>query len=48
MSTAEYAVLFVLVASCGAGVPIVGEASLIAAWTLAGEGRDAWRNRAGN
>jgi membrane protein DedA with SNARE-associated domain len=36
---AEYIVLFVLVATMGAGLPGPGDASLIAAGTLAGEGR---------
>jgi membrane protein DedA with SNARE-associated domain len=36
---AEYAVLFVLVAILGAGLPGPGDAALIAAGTLAGEGR---------
>jgi len=35
----EYAVLFVLVAIMGAGLPGPGDAALIAAGTLAGEGR---------
>jgi len=35
----EYAVLFVLVAILGAGLPGPGDAALIAAGTLAGEGR---------
>ena len=39
MILAEYIVLFVLVASMGAGLPALGDASLIAAGTLAGEGR---------
>ena len=39
MMLAEYIVLFVLVATTGAGVPGPGDASLIAAGTLAGEGR---------
>ena len=39
MSLAEYLVLFVLVAIMGAGIPGPGEASLIAAGTLAGEGK---------
>jgi membrane protein DedA with SNARE-associated domain len=39
MSTAEYIVLFVLVVVMGAGVPGPGEAALIAAGTLAGEGK---------
>ena len=37
MMLAEYIVLFVLVATTGAGVPGPGDASLIAAGTLAGE-----------
>jgi membrane protein DedA with SNARE-associated domain len=39
MSLSEYAVLFVLVAIMGAGLPGPGDASLIAAGTLAGEGK---------
>lgn len=39
MSLSEYIVLFVLVAILGAGVPGPGDAALIAAGTLAGEGR---------
>ncbi len=39
MSLSEYIVLFVLVAIMGAGLPGPGDASLIAAGTLAGEGR---------
>ena len=39
MSLAEYVVLFVLVVTMGAGLPVLGDASLIAAGTLAGEGR---------
>ena len=39
MSLSEYVVLFVLVAIMGAGLPGPGDASLIAAGTLAGEGR---------
>ncbi|MGB6457433.1 MAG: hypothetical protein WBH47_23420 [Streptosporangiaceae bacterium] len=39
MTWAEYIVLLVLVASMGAGLPALGDASLIAAGTLAGEGR---------
>ena len=39
MSLAEYLVLFVLVAIMGAGLPGPGDASLIAAGTLAGEGK---------
>jgi membrane protein DedA with SNARE-associated domain len=39
MTAAEYIVLFVLVAIMGAGLPGPGDASLIAAGTLAGEGR---------
>jgi membrane protein DedA with SNARE-associated domain len=38
MSLSEYIVLFVLVAIMGAGLPGPGDASLIAAGTLAGEG----------
>jgi len=39
VSGAEYVVLFVLVAIMGAGLPGPGDATLIAAGTLAGEGR---------
>ena len=39
MSLSEYILLFVFVAIMGAGVPGPGDASLIAAGTLAGEGR---------
>lgn len=39
MNLPEYLVLFVLVAILGAGLPGPGDASLIAAGTLAGEGR---------
>ena len=39
MSVSEYIVLFVFVAIMGAGLPGPGDASLIAAGTLAGEGR---------
>jgi membrane protein DedA with SNARE-associated domain len=39
MTPAEYIVLFVLVAIMGAGLPGLGDAALIAAGTLAGEGR---------
>ena len=39
MSLSEYLVLFVLVAVMGAGLPGPGDASLIAAGTLAGEGK---------
>jgi membrane protein DedA with SNARE-associated domain len=39
MSVSEYVVVFVLVALMGAGLPGPGDASLIAAGTLAGEGR---------
>ncbi len=39
MNLSEYVVLFVLVAIMGAGLPGPGDASLIAAGTLAGEGR---------
>jgi membrane protein DedA with SNARE-associated domain len=39
MSLSEYAVLFVMVAIMGAGIPGPGDASLIAAGTLAGEGK---------
>ena len=39
MSTAEYLIMFVFVALLGAGLPGLGDASLIAAGTLAGEGK---------
>ncbi len=39
MSVSEYVIMFVLVAIMGAGLPGPGDASLIAAGTLAGEGR---------
>jgi membrane-associated protein len=39
MSLSEYAVIFVLVAIMGAGIPGPGDASLIAAGALAGEGK---------
>jgi membrane protein DedA with SNARE-associated domain len=39
MEVSEYVVLFVLVAIMGAGLPGPGDASLIAAGTLAGEGK---------
>ena len=39
MSLAEYAVMFVLVTIMGAGIPGPGDASLIAAGALAGEGK---------
>ena len=39
MNLAEYIVLFVLVVTMGVGLPVVGDAALIAAGTLAGEGR---------
>ena len=39
MSLPEYVVLFVLVVTMGIGLPALGDASLIAAGTLAGEGR---------
>jgi membrane protein DedA with SNARE-associated domain len=39
VSVFEYIALFVLVVSMGVGVPVLGDASLIAAGTLAGEGR---------
>lgn len=39
MSLVEYVVLFVLVLTMGIGVPALGDASLMAAGTLAGEGR---------
>jgi membrane protein DedA with SNARE-associated domain len=47
MNLPEYLVLFVLVAIMGAGLPGPGDASLIAAGTLAGEGR-LNMDRAGN
>jgi membrane protein DedA with SNARE-associated domain len=39
MSLSEYAVMFVLVAIMGAGIPGPGDASLIAAGALAGDGK---------
>ena len=39
MSLSEYAVMFVLVVIMGAGIPGPGDASLIAAGALAGEGK---------
>lgn len=39
MDLSEYIIMFVLVAVLGAGLPGPGDASLIAAGTLAGEGR---------
>jgi membrane protein DedA with SNARE-associated domain len=39
MTVTEYVILFALVAIMGAGLPGPGDASLIAAGTLAGEGR---------
>ena len=39
MSLAEYIIMFVCVTTMGIGVPALGDASLIAAGTLAGEGR---------
>ena len=39
MRVSEYAVMFVLVAIMGAGIPGPGDASLIAAGALAGEGK---------
>ena len=39
MTLSEYIVLFVFVAIMGAGIPGPGDASLIAAGTLAGEGK---------
>ena len=39
MGLSEYVIMFVLVAIMGAGLPGLGDASLIAAGTLAGEGR---------
>ncbi len=39
MSSYEYIVLFALVVTMGVGLPVLGDASLIAAGTLAGEGR---------
>jgi len=48
VSLSEYLVLFVLVAIMGAGLPGPGDASLIAAGTLAGEGPAQYMDRAGN
>jgi len=43
MRLSEYIVMFVLVVTMGVGVPGAGDASLLAAGTLAGEGRlDVW------
>lgn len=39
MNLTEYIILFLLVVSAGAGVPGLGDAAMIAAGTLAGEGR---------
>jgi membrane protein DedA with SNARE-associated domain len=39
VSLSEYVILFVFVAILGAGVPGLGDAALIGAGTLAGEGR---------
>lgn len=39
MSLAEYVIFFLLVVTTGAGLPVIGDAALIAAGTLAGEGR---------
>ena len=39
MELAEYIIFFVLVVSTGAGIPGPGDAAMIAAGTLAGEGR---------
>ena len=39
MSLSEYTIMFVLVAIMGAGLPGPGDAALIAAGTLAGEGK---------
>ena len=39
MSLSEYVIMFALVALMGAGLPGPGDAALIAAWMLAGEGR---------
>ncbi len=39
MGLAEYIIFFALVVSTGAGVPGPGDAAMIAAGTLAGEGR---------
>ncbi len=39
MNLAEYVIMFVLVVTMGFGLPGLGDASLIAAGTLAGEGR---------
>ena len=39
MNLTEYIILFLLVATTGAGIPGPGDAAMIAAGTLAGEGR---------
>lgn len=39
MSVPGYVVLFIVVVTMGVGLPVLGDASLIAAGTLAGEGR---------
>ena len=39
MDLSEYAIMFVLVTIMGAGIPGPGDASLIAAGALAGEGK---------
>jgi len=39
MNLTEYIILFLLVVSAGAGIPVLGDAAMIAAGTLAGEGR---------
>jgi membrane protein DedA with SNARE-associated domain len=39
MNLPEYIILFLLVVTMGVGLPVLGDASLIAAGTLAGEGR---------
>ena len=39
MDVTEYIILFLLVVSAGAGIPVLGDSAMIAAGTLAGEGR---------
>ena len=39
MNLTEYIILFLLVVTTGAGIPGPGDAAMIAAGTLAGEGR---------
>lgn len=39
MNLTEYIILFLLVVSAGAGIPVLGDTAMIAAGTLAGEGR---------